>query len=706
MQHFVRLTYFVIKGILKVYVYTFSTVINAKRCYQVKRVLATLLVAVLLIAALPLSAAAKKEEGPKPGPGGNQSDYGYYYENMTDPVAKRAYEAIAKSKNVYSVKLNLPELNKYHYTDPRLGVEAGKIQQKILNGAWCWRYDHIAESDFFTNAIGCDISISYSSRTGMECVATIKLEQHPLYNPAMKTQRDAKIKAIAAEANKQPTLFAKLRSIHDQITAMGTYNYAAVKEKNQKSKTFFYAHSSLGILLEGTGVCESYAKIFQMVCDELDLAECICLVSKTHMWNAVKVEGAWYAVDVTWDDQESDKKPIHNYFLSTDPDEIDGKETDHVVDTTFTVAPDYADAAYRPEDTTVAMVAPTVSASNVSGGIALTWNKVDHADKYLVYRATVTKGTQSAWTKLTTTKSTAYTDGKATNGIDYTYSVVAQNDFTTSDHQACAVIRRLKNPAGALANTTGGIKVSWSKVTGASGYRVYRATVTKGKQSDWTLLTTSMSTSFTDKKAKTGADYRYGVQAYYGQSASGITASYTIRRLAATTISMTNTDKNVTVSWKEVAGAASYQVDRSSYSKGKWSGWKKVATTKKTSYADKSAKNGTKYRYKIRAFYGNSSSPDATSAAIVRLTATTAKVSKASKGFKVSWSKNKSASGYYVYRRQYSKGKWSAWTKVTSTKKTSYTDKKAKKGVNYQYTVRSVSGSSMSAVKAGKKVKR
>lgn len=61
-------------------------------------------------------------------------------------------------------------------------------------------------------------------------------------------------------------------------------------------------------------VCEGYARAFKVLCDAMEipcvLAEGPAAVSANatpegHMWNLVQVDGAWYAVDVTWNDPYS-----------------------------------------------------------------------------------------------------------------------------------------------------------------------------------------------------------------------------------------------------------------------------------------------------------------------------------------------------------------------------------------------------------------
>lgn len=61
-----------------------------------------------------------------------------------------------------------------------------------------------------------------------------------------------------------------------------------------------------GPLVNGLAVCLGYATAFQFLMDILDV-ECITVVgaafnsSEDHAWNMVRIDGAWYCVDATWD---------------------------------------------------------------------------------------------------------------------------------------------------------------------------------------------------------------------------------------------------------------------------------------------------------------------------------------------------------------------------------------------------------------------
>lgn len=72
-----------------------------------------------------------------------------------------------------------------------------------------------------------------------------------------------------------------------------------------------YIDTAYGALVNGKAVCGGYAKAFKAVLDRLDIP-CVCVQGYSrssasseyvaHMWNAVKLEGQWYAVDPTWND--------------------------------------------------------------------------------------------------------------------------------------------------------------------------------------------------------------------------------------------------------------------------------------------------------------------------------------------------------------------------------------------------------------------
>ena len=149
----------------------------------------------------------------------------------------------------------------------------------------------------------------------------------------------------------------------------------------------------------------------------------------------------------------------------------------------------------------------------------VTWKKLSGASGYKVYR----RIGSGKWTKLATvsSKTTSYSDKKASLGKTYTYTVKAywKTGSKVQDGYYNANGPKVKTSLGTTSlrsvSPTGlYLKVNWSKVSGAQGYRVYRKA--NGAKS-WTRIATlkgNSSVSYTDKKVKQGTKYTYTVRAY------------------------------------------------------------------------------------------------------------------------------------------------------------------------------------------------
>ena len=173
---------------------------------------------------------------------------------------------------------------------------------------------------------------------------------------------------------------------------------------------------------------------------------------------------------------------------------------------------------------------PTVSsASNVTTGVQVKWAKTAGATGYVVYRKTG----NGSWSRIATIKSgstTSYTDKSAKSGTNYSYTVRACNGSTMSDWHNFKTVKRLSNPAVTSASkTSNGINVKWSKVTGATGYVVYRKTA-NGSWSRIANIKSGSSTSYTDTKASKGVTYTYTVRAYNGSTMSSFNSTKSAKR--------------------------------------------------------------------------------------------------------------------------------------------------------------------------------
>jgi uncharacterized lipoprotein YddW (UPF0748 family) len=153
-----------------------------------------------------------------------------------------------------------------------------------------------------------------------------------------------------------------------------------------------------------------------------------------------------------------------------------------------------------------------------------------------------------------------------------------------------------------------------------------------------------------------------------------------------------NDYKTVTLSWKSSKGATKYIVYRATSENGNY---KKVKTTKDTSYKQSNLKCGMTYYYKIVPYADSIPGKEKVIKAYTKpaeVTNLKAKVSGAT--IKLTWKKGKGASSYYIYR---STKKNSGFEKVGETNKTKYSDKNLMGGKTYYYRIYSVSNEVKSA---------
>ena len=113
----------------------------------------------------------------------------------------------------------------------------------------------------------------------------------------------------------------KIKAVHDFLVKNTTYDYNYYSRPD--------SHDQLhNILYNQIGVCQGYAVAFYVFMNELGIPCTLMLgdaldngTSIGHAWNAVKLDGYWYFVDVTWDDPiirgggTLSNKSKYKYFL-------------------------------------------------------------------------------------------------------------------------------------------------------------------------------------------------------------------------------------------------------------------------------------------------------------------------------------------------------------------------------------------------------
>lgn len=240
--------------------------------------------------------------------------------------------------------------------------------------------------------------------------------------------------------------------------------------------------------------------------------------------------------------------------------------------------------------------------------------------------------------------------------------MVASTTAVASFSASAATVKAPKSVS--VVNKMKGVKITWSKVKGASKYNIYRGTK---------KIKTTKKASYTDSKALAGKTYKYKVAAVKGKKISKKVASKSITRLNNVDVSsVKNTASGAKITWTSRKGAKKYIVYKKEAGK-----YTKLATVTSTSYTDKKAVSGAKNTYKVCGVAANNSKSDCnvkSATFLAQVKSLTARQAVDMNGVALKWAAVKGATEYTIYRQKCTS---SDYTKIATTKGTSYTDTKA-----------------------------
>ncbi|MCD8149439.1 MAG: leucine-rich repeat protein [Clostridiales bacterium] len=268
---------------------------------------------------------------------------------------------------------------------------------------------------------------------------------------------------------------------------------------------------------------------------------------------------------------------------------------------------------YKASDATtvsiqVKLASPTISSVVQSGSnVTVKWGKVTGASGYYVYRSTSSGSGYSKVATITSGSTLSWKDtASKSNGKTYYYKVYAYNGSTKSAASSYKSIKYMKGTISSLTNKSSGITVKWSKVSGASGYYIYRKTSGASSYTKVKTITSASTVSYTDTavKSKNGTTYTYYVQPYNSTSKGAYAAKKTVRLTGTSLSSVKNSAaKKMTVKWSKKSGVSGYQIQYSTSSS--FSSGNKTVTVSGASSASKvvsSLTKGKKYYVRVRTY--------------------------------------------------------------------------------------------------------
>ncbi len=273
--------------------------------------------------------------------------YDLFAENYSDSKSNDYFEAVLENKVSFKAKVQNNQL----IADEEYETARQKFITSFQTASIAFMYDN--PDLFWIGSFGVNYWISYDSSTGTAYIEEVLFAPFEYYEgaysevAAFNSGVNSAIGSIVSELPTDADRYDAVKEIHDYICENASYDYTAAEIGGID---YSYAHTAAPLFVREnkTFVCEGYAKAFKVLCDRFNIPTVLVAGygvtssgSGGHMWNYAKMEdGNWYAVDATWNDQES---YIYDTYLLIGSNTMvfNGSlfKEDHIADGNFTINP-------------------------------------------------------------------------------------------------------------------------------------------------------------------------------------------------------------------------------------------------------------------------------------------------------------------------------------------------------------------------------
>jgi hypothetical protein len=204
--------------------------------------------------------------------------------------------------------------------------------------------------------------------------------------------------------------------------------------------------------------------------------------------------------------------------------------------------------------------------------VIVAWANTQRAESTQLYRCT-TATTTSCGSPIETTTKTVLTDTSGIAGIEYFYrikfcngSICSEFSDSVSGTKTATIIAPSSPSEPSLSSSTNGVTLLWSNISAATSYEIYRCSSINAS-SCGSKIGDSTTISFTDTAGTAGVSYYYRLKACnlnicsgLGDYALGIKSAAIAKPLAPSTLEISNSSTEVSLSWIAVIGADSYLI--------------------------------------------------------------------------------------------------------------------------------------------------
>lgn len=208
--------------------------------------------------------------------------------------------------------------------------------------------------------------------------------------------------------------------------------------------------------------------------------------------------------------------------------------------------------------------------ANVVNGVHVYWTAIDGIEKYGLWRSENGKNGTYKW--LANPTVAHFTDTKVESGKTYYYKVTAM-DVESNTHgdmsESLGIVFVGTPDITSRSNVTGGIKLGWQKISGATGYAIYRKSYNgTGAWVRIATITGNSTFTYTDTSVSTanGTVYRYTIRALAGSDRKTLSGcrntGRTMVRLTDRTVSNATAINATSVkcTWTTTAQANGYEI--------------------------------------------------------------------------------------------------------------------------------------------------
>lgn len=233
--------------------------------------------------------------------------------------------------------------------------------------------------------------------------------------------------------------------------------------------------------------------------------------------------------------------------------------------------------------------------------IKLSTSKFTYSGKVITPTVTV-KDRKGKVLKLNTDYTVKYSSGRKNPGR-YTVKVTSKGDYTGSETLYFDILPGITSKISA-SQSTNAIKLKWSAVPGATGYRVF---LYNAKTKKYTTLTNTTKNTYTVSKLNTGTNYTFAVRAYSTVSgkvfwSAGYKTLTTATKPNTPSLKVVAGAGKAVLTWNKQTGADGYVVYMSTSKDGKYT---RIATVKGNSsvnYTKTGLTKGKTYYFKVAAY--------------------------------------------------------------------------------------------------------